>query len=94
MTMTCRCGQRTTDDPVRCPFDNGNGHGGHVFAEHDYPARGNPWADFLYYRMRVLSYLRADGQSVQRMSHAVNTDETQVRLLLETWDESYGKRAR
>lgn len=31
----CACGQRTTDDPKRCPNDNGSGHGGHAFVPGD-----------------------------------------------------------
>lgn len=56
------------------------------------PGPDSPWLNFLFARMRVLAYLREDGQSVEEMMHAVNVDPGQVQLLLMTWDDAIAKK--
>lgn len=48
----------------------------------NYPGRGDPWADFLHHRSRVLAMWQADGKSPEDSASLMSMDPGQVRLIL------------
>ena len=52
-----------------------------------YPGKGNPWADFLHHRARVLRMWREEGKTAAEALSGMQMDLGQVRLILMTVDE-------
>ena len=48
----------------------------------NYPSRGEPWADFLHHRSRVLAMWQAEGKSPEESARLMSMDPGQVRLIL------------
>lgn len=53
----------------------------------DYPGKGDPWADFLHHRKRVIEVHASEGMSARDIAFVLRVDEGQVALILESLRE-------
>lgn len=51
-------------------------------SETDYPGKGDPWADFLHYRKRLILEFTQNGDTPYDIAITLSMDERQVALIL------------